>query len=117
MLLSATHNLGTCRMSDDPDTGVVNAWGRAHEIDNLFISDGSQFTTSTCENPTLTIVALGIRQGGAYCRRDAAAESMSPERLLVGRENSNLWSSPRFPYTREHGPAQEKRAPSTGDTP
>jgi choline dehydrogenase-like flavoprotein len=60
--LSATHNLGTCRMSDDPDTGVVNAWGRSHEIQNLFISDGSQFTTSTCENPTLTIVALGIRQ-------------------------------------------------------
>ena len=60
--LSATHNLGTCRMSDDPDTGVVNAWGRSHEIQNLFISDGSQFTSSTCENPTLTIVALAIRQ-------------------------------------------------------
>ena len=60
--LSATHNLGTCRMSDDPDTGVVNAWGRCHEIQNLFISDGSQFTSSTCENPTLTIVALAIRQ-------------------------------------------------------
>jgi choline dehydrogenase-like flavoprotein len=49
-------------MSADPDTGVVDAWGRSHEIHNLFISDGSQFTTSTCENPTLTIVALGIRQ-------------------------------------------------------
>jgi choline dehydrogenase-like flavoprotein len=60
--LSATHNLGTCRMSDDPDNGVVNAWGRSHEIRNLFVSDGSQFTTSTCENPTLTIVALAIRQ-------------------------------------------------------
>jgi len=60
--LSATHNLGTCRMSDSPDTGVVNQWGQTHEIDNLFVSDGSQFTTSTCENPTLTIVALAIRQ-------------------------------------------------------
>jgi len=62
MPASATHNLGTCRMSTDPEQGVVNAWGQAHEIDNLFISDGSQFPTSTAENPTLTIVALAMRQ-------------------------------------------------------
>lgn len=67
--LSATHNLGTCRMSDSPDTGVVNQWGQSHEIDNLFISDGSQFTTSTCENPTLTIVALAIRQAEYLAER------------------------------------------------
>ena len=34
----------------------------AHDIRNLFISDGSQFTTGASENPTLTIVALAIRQ-------------------------------------------------------
>jgi choline dehydrogenase-like flavoprotein len=38
--------------------------GQTHDIENLFISDGSQFTTSTAENPTLTIVALAIRQAG-----------------------------------------------------
>ena len=58
----STHNLGTCRMSADPTKGVVNAYGQAHDIPNLFISDGSQFTTSASENPTLTIVSLAIRQ-------------------------------------------------------
>ena len=58
----STHNLGTCRMSAKAADGVVNRWGQAHEVRNLFISDGSQFTTSAAENPTLTIVALAIRQ-------------------------------------------------------
>ena len=60
--LSAAHNMGTCRMSAQPDGGVVNSFGQTHDIDNLFISDGSQFTTSSSENPTLTIVALALRQ-------------------------------------------------------
>ena len=58
----STHNLGTNRMSDKPSDGVVNKWGQTHDIKNLFVSDGSQFTTGGAENPTLTIVALAIRQ-------------------------------------------------------
>ena len=58
----STHNLGTCRMSAREDDGVCNAFGQAHEIPNLFISDGSQFTSGAAENPTLTIVTLAIRQ-------------------------------------------------------
>ncbi|WP_424895133.1 GMC family oxidoreductase [Tepidimonas sp. HKU79] len=58
----STHNLGTCRMSSNPRDGVCNKWGQTHDIPNLFISDGSQFTTGGAENPTLTIVALAIRQ-------------------------------------------------------
>lgn len=58
----STHNLGTCRMSERPEDGVVDKWGRAHDVPNLFISDGSQFTTGAAANPTLTIVALAIRQ-------------------------------------------------------
>jgi len=58
----STHNLGTNRMSENPRDGVVNKWGRTHDIPNLFVSDGSQFTTGAAENPTLTIVALAIRQ-------------------------------------------------------
>ena len=62
MPFSSTHNLGTCRQSADPAKGVCNGFGQTHDIANLFISDGSQFTTSAAENPTLTIVALAIRQ-------------------------------------------------------
>lgn len=58
----STHNLGTNRMSERAQDGVVNKWGQTHDIANLFISDGSQFTTGAAENPTLTIVALAIRQ-------------------------------------------------------
>ena len=43
-------------------TASVNKIGQTHDIKNLFISDGSQFTTGGAENPTLTIVALAIRQ-------------------------------------------------------
>jgi choline dehydrogenase-like flavoprotein len=49
-------------MSEKPRDGVVNKWGQAHDISNLFISDGSQFTTGGASNPTLTIVTLAIRQ-------------------------------------------------------
>jgi choline dehydrogenase-like flavoprotein len=58
----STHNLGTNRMSAKPRDGVVNKWGQTHDIKNLFVSDGSQFTTGGAENPTLTIVALALRQ-------------------------------------------------------
>ena len=61
----STHNLGTNRMSANPRDGVVNKWGQTHDIKNLFVSDGSQFTTSAACNPTLTIVALAIRQADA----------------------------------------------------
>ena len=58
----STHNLGTNRMSASARDGVVNKWGQTWDVKNLFICDGSQFTTGAAENPTLTIVTLAIRQ-------------------------------------------------------
>ena len=58
----STHNMGTCRMGAAAKDSVCNAYGQTHDIANLFISDGSQFTTGGAENPTLTIVTLAIRQ-------------------------------------------------------
>ena len=58
----STHNLGTNRMSANAKDGVVNKFGQTHDIKNLFVSDGSQFTSGAAENPTLTIVALALRQ-------------------------------------------------------
>lgn len=70
----STHNLGTNRMSAKPKDGVVNKFGQAHDVANLFVSDGSQFTSGAGCNPTLTIVALAIRQAdfiaGALSRRE-----------------------------------------------
>ncbi len=61
----ATHNLGTCRMSARPEDGVVDSVGQAHDVPGLFVSDGSIMTTGAAANPTLTIVALAIRQAEA----------------------------------------------------
>ncbi len=58
----STHNMGTNRMSEKARDGVVNKFGQAHDVKNLFVSDGSQFTSGAACNPTLTIVSLAIRQ-------------------------------------------------------
>jgi choline dehydrogenase-like flavoprotein len=58
----STHNLGTCRMGLSAKDSVCNSFGQTHDVPNLFISDGSQFTSGGAENPTLTIVTLAIRQ-------------------------------------------------------
>ncbi len=71
----STHNLGTNRMSEKASDGVVNKWGQSHDIANLFVSDGSQFTTGGAENPTLTIVSLAIRQA------DYIAEQMGQKAI------------------------------------
>jgi choline dehydrogenase-like flavoprotein len=70
----STHNLGTNRMSEKPKDGVVNKWGQTHDIPNLFVSDGSQFTTGAAENPTLTIVSLALRQADHIAGRIAKGE-------------------------------------------
>jgi choline dehydrogenase-like flavoprotein len=57
------HLMGTARMGDDPATSVVDSYGKAHDVDNLFIADGSLFVTSGSANPTCTISALALRVG------------------------------------------------------
>ncbi len=68
----STHNMGTCRMGASAKDSVCNAFGQTHDISNLFISDGSQFTTGGAENPTLTIVTLAIRQADYIARQMSA---------------------------------------------
>jgi choline dehydrogenase-like flavoprotein len=70
-----THNMCTARMSKDPRDGVSNAHGQTHDIGNLFISDGSAMTTSTSANPTLTIVALALRQA-EFISREMGAKNI-----------------------------------------
>jgi choline dehydrogenase-like flavoprotein len=65
---SAMHQAGTCRMGGDPKTSVTNRCGQLHEIDNLFICDGSLHVTNSGFNPALTIMALGYWVGDAIVR-------------------------------------------------
>ncbi len=71
----STHNLGTNLMSANAKDGVVNKWGQSHDIKNLFVSDGSVFTTGGAENPTLTIVALALRQAD-YIEKQMAQKAI-----------------------------------------
>lgn len=57
------HHIGTTRMSDDPQTGVVDKNCKVFGISNLYISSSSVFTTSSIVNPTFTIIALSLRLG------------------------------------------------------
>ena len=60
--------------ASDAKDSVCNAFGQTHDVANLFISDGSQFTTGGAENPTLTIVALAIRQADHIAQRMSRRE-------------------------------------------
>ncbi len=55
------HELGTCRMGDNPKTSVLNKWNQSHDVKNLFVVDGSSFVSGGAQNPTLTILALAMR--------------------------------------------------------
>lgn len=57
------HLVGAARMGDDPSTSVVDQFGRTHDIDNLFICDGSIMPTQGSANPGLTIMSLAARIG------------------------------------------------------
>jgi choline dehydrogenase-like flavoprotein len=58
---SAVHEMGTARMGRDPRTSVLNAFNQMHDVKNVFITDGSCMTSSACQNPSLTYMALTAR--------------------------------------------------------
>ena len=57
----AIHEMGTARMGHDPNTSVLNKFNQAHDIPNLFVTDGSSMSSSACQNPSLTYMALTAR--------------------------------------------------------
>jgi len=70
----ASHEVGTCRMGADPKTSVLNSYCQSHEIKNLFVVDGSCFTTFSEKNPTLTIAALAVRSARYIAERRRRGE-------------------------------------------
>lgn len=57
----AIHEMGTARMGRDPKTSVLDPYNRAHDVKNLFITDGGAMVSSSCVNPSLTYMALTAR--------------------------------------------------------
>ena len=58
---STIHEMGTARMGRDPKTSVLNAFNQVHAANNVFVTDGSCMTSSACQNPSLTYMALTAR--------------------------------------------------------
>jgi choline dehydrogenase-like flavoprotein len=57
----AIHEMGTACMGKDPKSSVLNKYNQAHDVPNLFITDGSAMASSGCQNPSLTYMALSAR--------------------------------------------------------
>ena len=55
------HEMGTARMGRDPATSVLNRYNQAHDVPNLFVTDGSCMASSGCQNPSLTYMAMSAR--------------------------------------------------------
>ncbi|MDX1590819.1 MAG: GMC family oxidoreductase [Balneolaceae bacterium] len=55
------HEMGTARMGRDPRTSVLNKWNQVHSCKNVFVTDGACMTSSACQNPSLTYMALTAR--------------------------------------------------------
>jgi choline dehydrogenase-like flavoprotein len=79
------HLVGACRMGNDPRTSVVDKFGRAHDVDNLFVCDGSILPTQGSANPGLTIQALAARTAD-YLISQGSAIFSSHRRSLVTPE-------------------------------
>jgi choline dehydrogenase-like flavoprotein len=72
---TSIHEMGGARMGWDPQTSVLNRWNQAHDAANLFVTDGAQMSSSACQNPSLTYLALTARA----C--DAAVSMLKEGRL------------------------------------
>lgn len=55
------HEMGTARMGRDPKTSVLNGWNQVHAVKNVFVTDGACMTSSACQNPSITYMALTAR--------------------------------------------------------
>jgi choline dehydrogenase-like flavoprotein len=93
---SLGHQVGTCRFGEDPKTSVLDLNCRAHDLDNLYVVDGSFFVSSGAVNPTLTIIANALRVGDHLLERLGASEparqsrngtrkhALTPETAAIG---------------------------------
>jgi choline dehydrogenase-like flavoprotein len=76
--LFSAHQMGSCRMGDDPQTSVAGPWGELHDIKGVWIGDASAFPTSSGTNPMVSIMALAHRTAEAIAE-DAGAMAPAPE--------------------------------------
>ncbi len=98
---SLGHQVGTCKFGENPQTSVLNLDCRAHEVDNLYVVDGSFFVSSGAVNPTLTIIANALRVG------DRLLERLGAQDCRRRREEANDPPAYPAPHLLTSSPAPE----------
>ena len=83
-LAGVAHQNGTIRFGDDPATSALDRNCKAHELDNLYVVDGSFFPSSAAVNPALTIIANALRVGDHLLDRLGASATASKQFAVVG---------------------------------
>jgi choline dehydrogenase-like flavoprotein len=78
-LAGVAHQSGTVRFGDDPATSALDVNCKAHELDNLYVVDGSFFPSSGAVNPALTIMANALRVGDHLLERLGARTAAGQE--------------------------------------
>jgi len=81
------HQNGTIRFGSDPKTSALDIHCKAHDVDNLYVVDGSFFPSSAAVNPALTIMANALRVGDHLKQRlgvSARSISSEPSAVLAG---------------------------------
>jgi choline dehydrogenase-like flavoprotein len=91
---SIGHQAGTCKFGEDPATSVLDLNCRAHDVDNLYVVDGSFFVSSGAVNPTLTIVANALRVGDHLLER-MGVKAVEPGVLPMRAANPFAAPKPR----------------------
>jgi choline dehydrogenase-like flavoprotein len=83
-LAGVAHQNGTIRFGNDPKTSVLDRNCKAHDVDNLYVVDGSFFPSSSAVNPALTIMANALRVGDHLLERLGARKAEITEGVTVG---------------------------------
>lgn len=86
-LQGVAHQCGTCRFGDDPTTSVLDLNCRTHDVDNLYVVDGSFFRSSAAVNPTLTIIANALRVGDHLIERMGINSQDNQEQKLLCKQS------------------------------
>jgi choline dehydrogenase-like flavoprotein len=95
---SLGHQVGTCKFGEDAKTSVLDLNCRTHDLDNLYVVDGSFFVSSGAVNPTLTIIANALRVGDHLLERFGVNQNGETETSQGSRRISFSLSSTMMSY-------------------
>jgi len=86
-------SVGTCKFGEDPKSSVLDLNCRAHDLDNLYVVDGSFFVSSGAVNPTLTIIANALRVGDHLLERLGSRRREKAEAPVTCKSSACLISA------------------------